>query len=137
MCGKKTFMAAAKSSKKGWFMLHKPLVFQFQSQLHYNTESHSVSFSSCQWNLIKTFQIEGMIALITKMDLIFSWHLLTAKNSRQKVPKSDFQSQFSTSKIIQIFLKNFFVNNINFVWGKNQGNFCNQCNHAFSLKCFY
>ena len=33
-------MAAAKSSKKGWFMLHKPLVFQFQSQLHYNTESH-------------------------------------------------------------------------------------------------
>ena len=21
-------------------MLHKPLVFQFQSQLHYNTESH-------------------------------------------------------------------------------------------------
>ena len=31
-----------------------------------------VSFSSCQRNLIKTFQIDGMIALITKMDLIFS-----------------------------------------------------------------
>ena len=31
-----------------------------------------VSFSSCQRNLIKTFQIEGMIALITKMTLIFS-----------------------------------------------------------------
>ena len=31
-----------------------------------------VSFSSCQRNLIKTFQIEGMIAPITKMDLIFS-----------------------------------------------------------------
>ena len=31
-----------------------------------------VSFSSCQRNLIKTFQIEGMIALIKKMDLIFS-----------------------------------------------------------------
>ena len=31
-----------------------------------------VSFSSCQQNLIKTFQIDGMIALITKMDLIFS-----------------------------------------------------------------
>ena len=27
-----------------------------------------VSFSSRQWNLIKTFQIEAMIALITKMD---------------------------------------------------------------------
>ena len=32
-----------------------------------------------------------------------------AKNSRQKVPKSDFQSQFSTSKIIRIFIKKNFV----------------------------
>ena len=32
----------------------------------------NLSFSSCQRNLIKTFQIEGMIALITKMTLIFS-----------------------------------------------------------------
>ena len=31
-----------------------------------------VSFSSCQQNLIKTFQIEALIALITKMILIFS-----------------------------------------------------------------
>ena len=31
-----------------------------------------VSFSSCQRNLIKTFQIEAVIALITKMILIFS-----------------------------------------------------------------
>ena len=30
-----------------------------------------ISFSSCQRNMIKTFQIDGMIALITKMDLIF------------------------------------------------------------------
>ena len=30
-----------------------------------------VSFSSCQRNWIKTFQIEGMIALITKMALTF------------------------------------------------------------------
>ena len=29
--------------------------------------AQAVSFSSCQQNLIKTFQIEGMIALITKM----------------------------------------------------------------------
>ena len=33
---------------------------------------HGVSFSSCKRNLIKTFQIEGMIALITEIDLIFS-----------------------------------------------------------------
>ena len=31
-----------------------------------------VSFSSCQQNLIKTFQIEAMIAVITKMELILS-----------------------------------------------------------------
>ena len=31
-----------------------------------------VSFSSCKRNLIKTFQIEAMIALITKMAMIFS-----------------------------------------------------------------
>jgi hypothetical protein len=32
----------------------------------------AASFSSCQQNLIKTFQIEAMIALITKMALVFS-----------------------------------------------------------------
>jgi len=32
-----------------------------------------------------------------------------AKNSRQKVPKSDFQSQFSASKIIRNFIKKFFI----------------------------
>ena len=31
-----------------------------------------VSFSSCQRNLIKTFQIEAIIALVTKMAMIFS-----------------------------------------------------------------
>ena len=38
-----------------------------------------VSFSSCQRNLIKTFQIEGMIVLITKKDLNFSWELLNGQ----------------------------------------------------------
>jgi len=41
--------------------------------------SVAVSFSSCQRNLIKTFQIEGMIALITKMTLIFSSDLLNGQ----------------------------------------------------------
>ena len=36
-----------------------------------------------------------------------------AKNSGQKVPKFDFQSQFSTSKIIRIFLKKILLKNIN------------------------
>ena len=40
----------------------------------HDTVYHSpyVSFSSCQRNLIKTFQIEAIIVLITKMAMIFS-----------------------------------------------------------------
>ena len=38
-----------------------------------------VSFSSYQRNLIKTFQIKGMIALITKITLIFSSDLLNGQ----------------------------------------------------------
>ena len=38
-----------------------------------------------------------------------------AKNRRQKMPKSDFQSRFSMSKIIQIFQKKkFLLKKINF-----------------------
>ena len=40
-----------------------------------------------------------------------------AKNSRQKVPKSDFQSQFSMSKIIRIFLKKIFTEEYQFSMG--------------------
>ena len=40
----------------------------------------AISFSSCQQNLIKTFQIEGMIGLITKMTLIFSSDFLNGQN---------------------------------------------------------
>ena len=36
-----------------------------------------------------------------------------AKNKRQKVPKSDFQSRFSKSKILRIFLKKISLKNIN------------------------
>ena len=46
------------------------------SELKQDTQ---VSFSSCQQNLIKTFQIEGMIALITKMTLIFSSDFLNGQ----------------------------------------------------------
>ena len=43
-----------------------------------------VNFSSCQQNLIKIFQIESMIALITKMTLIFSSHLLNGQKQLSK-----------------------------------------------------
>ena len=36
-----------------------------------------------------------------------------AKNRRQKMPKSNFQNRFSTSKILQIFLKKILLENIN------------------------
>ena len=37
-----------------------------------------------------------------------------SKSSDQKLPISDFESQFSMSKIIQIFLKNFFIEEYQF-----------------------
>ena len=40
---------------------------------------HRLSFSSCHRNLIKTFQIEAMIALIKKKPLIFSRDLLNGQ----------------------------------------------------------
>ena len=53
-----------------------------------------VSFSSCQRNLIKTFQIEGMNALITKITLIFSSDLsniqkLLSKKAQSTQPLED------------------------------------------------
>ena len=51
------------------------LYYSHKGELRSRKEEHTatlVSFSSCQRNLIKTFQIEDMNALITKMDFIFS-----------------------------------------------------------------
>ena len=42
-------------------------------------QMHQVSFSSCQRNWKKTFHIEGMITLISKMTLIFSSELLNGQ----------------------------------------------------------
>ena len=52
-------------------------MYRFFSFLHLGVPT--VSFSSRQRNLIKTFQIKGMIALITKMHLVFSWDLLNGQ----------------------------------------------------------
>ena len=46
---------------------------------HNEMNATLLSFSSCQRNLIKTFQIEAMIALITKMTTIFSLVLLNGQ----------------------------------------------------------
>ena len=52
-------------------------------------DKRGVRFSSCQRNLIKTFQIEGMIALITKMALIFS----SERFAQFLTLKIDFENQ--------------------------------------------
>ena len=50
-----------------------PLSTTLSGQFHaYIEQATTVSFSSCQWNLIKTFQIEAIIALITKKALVIS-----------------------------------------------------------------
>ena len=62
----------------------KKLDFGFGCTLHHTP----VNFSSCQRNLIKTFQIEVMIALITNMTLIFfmrlvKWLKIAVKKSQK------------------------------------------------------
>ena len=64
----------------------------------------TVSFSSCQRNLIKSFKIEGIIALITKMDLIFSWELLNGQKSPSKSAKIWFsESIFNFKNHLNLF----------------------------------
>ena len=69
----------------------------------------AVSFSSCQRNLIKTFQIEGMIALIRKIGFEFfmrlvKWPKIAIKKCQNLILKLNFHHQ----KIIRIILKFFF-----------------------------
>ena len=61
----------------------------------------------------KTFQTEGNTPLMTKMDLKFFWRFLVEVISPAKLQNSDFQSHFSMSKIIWIFLKKISLENIN------------------------
>ena len=49
---------------------------------------------------------------ISKRKIFFDLTFTDVHMGRQKVPKSDFQSQFSMSKIIQIFLIFFSLKNI-------------------------
>ena len=63
------------------FFSHKAVVYDTL----YKTKITVVSFSSCQRNLIKTFQIEAMIAMITKMATILMslvrWQKIAVKKS--------------------------------------------------------
>ena len=67
-----------------------------------------VSFSSCQRNLTKTFQIEGMITLITKMTLIFSSDLLNGQKQQSKKAKifRNFRNKSRSILMLQKISKN-------------------------------
>ena len=60
-----------------------------------------VTFSSCQRNLIKIFQIEAIVALTTKIALIFfmrlvKWPKITIKKCQNLIFKVGFQCQKSS-----------------------------------------
>ena len=73
----------------------------------------AVSFWPCQRNLIKTFQNEANTPLITKIALNFFWTFSVEFIRPTKLQNSDIQSNFSMSKIIQIYLKKNSLENIN------------------------
>ena len=70
-------------------------------------------FWPCQWNLIKTFQAEANASLITKMALKKNLNIFRRSYRPTKLQNSDFQSHFSMSIIIWIFLKKILFENIN------------------------
>ena len=73
-----------------------------------------VSFWPCQRNLIKTFQNEANTPLITKSALKFFLTFLVEVIRLAELQNSDFQSYFSLSKIIRIFLKKIFIGKYQF-----------------------
>ena len=50
-----------------------------QPSIHFYWNSVRVGFSSCQLNLIKTFQIEYIFTLITKISLLFLWDFINGQ----------------------------------------------------------
>ena len=74
----------------------------------YNRWVSVVEFHDRALSIGKVF---GQESTVVKWNYqILSLHLVTV---HQKVPILDFQSEFSTSKIIRIFLKKFSLKNIN------------------------
>ena len=68
-------------------------------------EETIVSISSGQRNLMKTYHNDVNTSGITKIALKKIFDFFDKEDRLAKLQKSDFQSQFSTSKIVQIFTK--------------------------------
>ena len=69
-----------------------------------------VSFSSIQRNLIKTFPIEAMIALITKMALHIGFFLRRVKWPKIAVKKANFFKNFRNKSRLILMLHKFDKN---------------------------
>ena len=67
-----------------------------------------VSIASGQRNLMKTYHNEVNTGGITKIAMRFFWGISDKVDRLTKLQNSDFQSHFSTSKIVRIFLF-FFI----------------------------
>ena len=62
---------------------------------------------------MKTYHNDANTSGITKIALKKNWIFFDKENRLAKLQKSDFQSHFSTSKIVQIFTKKNSLKNIN------------------------
>ena len=73
-----------------------------------------ISISSGQRNLMKTYHNDANTNGITKIALKNFWTFFDKEGRLAKLQKSDFQSHFSTSKIVQIFTKKKFIEEYQF-----------------------
>ena len=63
---------------------------------------------------MKTYQNDANTSGITKIALKIFWTFFDKEDRLSKLQKSDFQSHFSTSKIVQIFTKKKFIEEYQF-----------------------
>ena len=63
---------------------------------------------------MKTYHNDANTSGITKIASKIFWTLLDKEDRLAKLQKSDFQSHFSTSKIVQIFTKKKFIEEYQF-----------------------
>ena len=85
--------------------------FSVSAQLEILFKTRWVSVVEFHDQALSIGKVFGQESTVVKWNYqILSLHLVTV---RQKVPILDFQSEFSMSKIIRIFLKKFSLKNIN------------------------
>ena len=63
---------------------------------------------------MKTYHNDANSSKITKIALKKFWTFFDKEDRLAKLQKSDFQSHFSTSKIVQIFTKKKFIEEYQF-----------------------